>query len=158
MGRHSLSDDEKIKRGTFREDWSEEAIAARNAAKVVTGVFLPRVPEPGFPLNEIGRKKYDQLASLLLNQNKLTTVTCDDCERMAVMHQQMHACLESGKRVPMELIKRMDSISVRLRIAEDAPAIANPGKKNRFEGSGFSNSRTSPIRLRPYQAAGQGEH
>lgn len=156
-GRNRLSDAEKIRRGTFRPDTSDAVYDARAAEKVILGPWLTDIPKPTIPLNEVGQRKYDELAGLLLKGNKLTTVTCGDCERMAVMHQQMHDRLTAGKSVPMDLIKRMDSISVRLRIADDAPAIANPNQKNRFAGSGFSNSRSSPFRLRSPAKTGTGE-
>lgn len=156
-GHNRLSDAEKKARGTFRPDCSDEVYAAKAASKVVTGPWLSAIPEPSIPLNAVGRAKYDQIAKLLFEGNKLTQVTVGDCERMAVMHQQMHDRLNAGKSVSMDLIKRMDAISVRLRIAEDAPAIANPNQKSRFAGVGFSNSRTSPIRLRASSASGTGE-
>ncbi|MHB1086143.1 MAG: hypothetical protein ACYCZ0_00150 [Minisyncoccota bacterium] len=156
-GHNRLSDAEKRARGTHHADQTEEIYAARAAEKVVVGPWLISVPEPTLPLDEIGRAAYDKFTKILFDQNKLTTVTCGDCERLAVMQQQAHARLTAGKPVSMDLIKRMDSISVRLRIAENAPAIANQNQKNRFEGSGFSNNRASPIRLRPYSAAGKGE-
>ena len=147
-GRNRKSDAEKKTLGTYRSNTSEEVYNQRAAEKVIAGPWLTRVEEPSLPLNEIGRAKYFEFANLLLNGNKLTRVTCDDCERYALMHQQMHEAMKAGKRVPMDLIKRMDSIAVRLRIAEDAPPIANPNQKSRFAGAGFSNHRTSPFRLR----------
>lgn len=156
-GRNRLSDAEKQARGTFDPSRSEAAYAKAAADKVIVGPWLTYIPEPTVPLNPVGRAEYDKLTKLLFEGNKLTTVTCGDCERLAVMKQQMVERLEAGKPVSMDLIKRMDSISVRLRIAEDAPAIANPNEKSRFAGSGFANSRTSPIRLRPYTASGKGE-
>lgn len=147
-GRGRLSDEEKKRKGTFRTDRSDAVYDSQAAEKVITGPWLTAIPDPSIPLNEVGAAKYQELADLLFKGNKLTKVTCGDCERMAVMHQQMHERLSAGKSVPMDLIKRMDSISVRLRIADDAPAIANPNQKNRFSNSGFSNSRASPFRLR----------
>jgi len=147
-GNRRLTDEEKKAKGTFRADQSDEVYRARAAEKVVIGPWLTAIPESTVPLSAVGKAKYDELTKLLFDSNKLTKVTCGDCERMAVMHQQMHETLTAGKRVPMDLIKRMDSISVRLRIAEDAPSIANPNEKNRFSESGFSNRRLSPIRLR----------
>lgn len=151
-GGNKLSDEEKRRRGTFRPDQSEETYAARAGAKVITGVFLPKVPEPSIPLSDVGRAKYDELTKLLFEQNKLTVVTCGDCERMAVMHQQMHERLQAGKSVSMDLIKRMDSISMRLRIAENAPTIADPTAKNKFANSGFSASKVHTVGLRPYRS------
>jgi len=156
-GHNKKSDAQKIKEGTFRADRSEAVTNAAAGAKIITGLFLPKVPEPSIPLNDEGKKKYLEIANLLFEQNKLTVVTCGDCERMAVMHQQMHERLKTGKSVSMDLIKRMDAISIRLRIAENAPALANPNQRNKFEGSGFSNARHSPFRLRPYRAPDTGE-
>lgn len=156
-GNGRLTDAEKRAKGTYRSDRSDEVYAARAAEKVITGPWLTSIPEPTIPLNAVGKAKYDEITALLFAGNKLTKVTCGDCERYSVMHQQMHERLTAGKAVSMDLIKRMDAISVRLRIAEDAPAIANPNQKNRFAGSGFSNSRTSPITLRPHRAAGTGK-
>lgn len=153
-GNRRLSDAEKIARGTFRKDQSEEVYAARAGAKVITGVFLPRIPDPSIPLSEVGRGKYDELTNLLFEQNKLTVVTCGDCERMAVMHQQMHERLSAGKNVPMDLIKRMDAISLRLRIAENAPTIADPTAKNKFANCGFSSSKVHTVGLRSYRSSG----
>lgn len=147
-GRHRLSDEEKKAKGTFRADESEAATLAKQAQKVITGPWLRDVPEPTITLDAVGRAEYDRLTKLLLAGNKLTEVTCGDCERMAVMKQQMEARLTAGKSVPMELIKRMDAISVRLRIAEDAPAIANPNQKNKFATIGTANRVLSAFRLR----------
>lgn len=151
-GNNRKSDAEKKAEGTFRESRSEEAYNAAAGARVITGVFLSKIPEPSLPLNKDGRGQYDKLTKLLFEQNKLTEVTCGDCERMAVMHQQMVDRLNNGKNVPVDLIKRMDAISVRLRIAENATTIATPGAKNRFEGSGFSNTRVSTFRLQPLRS------
>lgn len=151
-GNNRKTDAEKKAEGTFRASRSEEAYNAAAGAKVITGVFLTQIPKPTVPLTEVGKAQYDKLTKLLFEQNKLTEVTCGDCERMAVMHQQMVDRLNSGKNVPIDLIKRMDAISVRLRIAENAPAVASPGGKNRFEGSGFSNARVSAFRLRPLRS------
>lgn len=156
-GHNRISDEEKRRRGTFHADRSEEVYAKRAAEKVVVGPWLTSIPEPTIPLEEVGRAEYNRLTKLLFENNKLTQVTCSYCELVAVMQQQMVARLAAGKTVSMDLIKRKDSILARLRVAEDAPAIANPNQKNRFAGSGFSNNRASPYRLRPLAAAGKGE-
>lgn len=143
----NLSDEERKKRGTFREDTSEAASLARAAEKIVTGPWLPKIPEPEMPLNEVGRSKYYQIAQLLFDQNKLTQVTCDMCLNYAVLFQSSHARLAAGKTVSADASKRMDAILQKLRVAENAPTIAAP-TRNRFEGVGLRNSRTPSIRLR----------
>lgn len=157
MGRHALSDAEKRARGTFREDQSEAAYAAKRAEKVVVGPWLTSIPDPEMPLNDVGKAKYMELAKLLFDQNKLTKVTCMDCEIVALHWQNVQARMAAGKAPSSDSLKQIASITQRLRIAEDAPAIANPNQKSRFEGSGFANNRSTPFRLRPLAAAGKGE-
>ena len=157
-GNGRLTDAEKKARGTFRADQSDAVYDAQRAATVVVGPWLASIPEPTIPLTAVGRAKYDELTKLLFDGNKLTKVTCSDCERMAVMHQQMHERLTAGKSVPMELIKRMDSISVRLRIAEDAAPLASPGAKNKFASIGTAATVVSAYRLQRPAATGTGEH
>jgi hypothetical protein len=156
-GRGRIGDEEKKRRGTFRADESEAALGAAAAAKIITGPWLSKIPEPSIPLNEIGKAKYDEFTKLLFEGNKLTLVTVGDVERYAVMHQQMHGRLSAGKSVSQQLLNAMTSLSMRLKIAEDAPPLGNPNKKGRFEGVGFSNLRTTPFRLRSPRAAGTGE-
>lgn len=157
MGRHALSDAEKKAKGTFRPDQSEAVYSAKRAEKVIVGPWLTSIPDPEMPLNAVGRAKYDEITKLLFDQNKLTKVTCMDCEILALHWQNVQGRIAAGKAPSSDSLKQISTITQRLRIAEDAPAIANPNQKNRFEGSGFSNNRASPIRLRPYSAAGQGE-
>lgn len=153
----TLSDEERMRRGTFRESGSEAASLAKAAEKIVIGPWLTAVQEPEVPLKAEGLKKYNEIAELLLNQNKLTQVTRSMCELLAVMHQQMHARLSAGKSVSSDLMKRIEALYTKLRIAADAPKIASPGDKNRFAGSGFSNQRSQAYRLRPYPSSDSGE-
>jgi hypothetical protein len=152
-GRPSLSDAEKKALGTFRQDRSEEVRLARDAAKIVTGIFLPKVPEPSLPLNEIGRGKYFEIATLLFNDGKLSMIVVEDVQRYAVMFQQASARMTAGKHVSQQLLDAMDSLLRRLRVAESAKPLAPAEKGKRFDGAGFSNNRSSPLRLRSPSAA-----
>lgn len=145
----TLSDEERKKRGTYREETSETAALARAAEKIVSGPWLPKIPEPEMPLNEVGRSKYFQIAELLFNQNKLTQVTCDMCLNYAALFQSVHARMAAGKTVSADSSKRMDAILQKLRVAENAPTIAAP-TRNKFEGVGLRNSKTPQRRLRSY--------
>jgi len=146
----TLSDEERKKRGTYNEATSEEAALARAAEKIVAGPWLPKIPEPEMPLNQVGRDKYFQIAQLLFDQNKLTQVTCDMCLNYATLFQSVHARLKAGKTVSVDASKRMDAILQKLRVAENAPTIASP-TRNRFDGVGLRNSKTPPIRLRTHR-------
>ena len=153
-GRNRLSDEEKRARGTYRNNTSDSAWDQKQAAKIITGHFLSRVPEPQMMLDKIGLAKYKEFAEMLLNGGKLTKVTCDDVERYALLWQQAYARSAEGKAVPNAWINKMDSIAIRLRIADEAPAISNPTQKSKFEGVGFANSRHSTFELLPFATAG----
>lgn len=147
-GGNRKSDAQKIAEGTYRTDRSDEVYAARNAAKVITGVFLSKIPEPELPLGEVARKKYFELAQMLFDNNTLTSVSCMLCQSTAMIWEKIYRIAESGKTVPASVMHQFNQMMRDLKVAENAPAIANPNQKSRFEGSGFSNSRSSPYRLR----------
>jgi hypothetical protein len=148
-GNNRLSDEERVKRGTFRADRTDVERDAAAASKVVTGIFLQTIPPPELPLNEIGTTKYNDLARILFEANKLTTVTRMLVEQAASLHQEMHRRLTLKKPVPASLSTQMQRALGQLKIAEDAPAIANPaGKVNKFEGCGFSSRLSSTRALR----------
>ena len=153
MGRPALSDAAKKASGTFRADRSEEAYAAKRAEKVIVGPWLTAIPEPEMPLNAVGRAKYDEITNLLFAQNKLTKVTCMDCEVLALHWQGVQARIEKGKAPSSDSLKQITAITQRLRIAEDAPAIANPTQRNKFASVGTANRVLSSFRLRPSSAA-----
>lgn len=153
MPRPQLSDATKKARGTFRADKSEEVYAAKRAEKVVVGPWLSSIPEPDMPLDENGRAKYDELTKILFEQNKLTKVTCMDCELVALHWQGIKARIAAGKAPSSDSLKQIASITQRLRIAEDAPAIANPTQRNKFASIGTANRVLSTHRLRPSTAA-----
>jgi hypothetical protein len=155
-GAGKLSDAEKIRRGTFRPDRSEAAYAERAAANVVTGAFLSEIPVSTFPLNEFGKATYVKFAQLLLDQGKLTSVTAAHCESLGMIDMRINGKITAGKIPTADDMKQRTSVIRMLGVAENAPVIA--GKtKSRFEGAGFSNSRTSPFRLRSYRSSGSGE-
>lgn len=146
----TISDEQRKKDGTFRADRSEAAALAKQAEKIVAGPWLPKIPEPEMPLNQIGRDKYFQIAQLLFDQNKLTQVTCDMCLNYAALFQTAHARMAADKPLSADASKRMDAILQKLRVAENAPTIASP-TRNRFDGIGLRNSKTPPIRLRAHR-------
>ncbi|WP_318911618.1 hypothetical protein [Shinella zoogloeoides] len=155
-GQNRLSDAEKKRRGTFRPDQSEAVYAARKAENVVTGVFFSEIPVPSLPLDEHGRATFQKWAKLLLDQGKLTSVTSAHCESLGFIDMLINQRVTAGKLPTADSLKQRTSVIRMLGVAEDAPIIAG-STKSRFEGSGFSNSRSSPFRLRPYRTADPGK-
>jgi hypothetical protein len=145
-GSSRLSDEERKKRGTFRADRSDALRDAAAAATVVTGPWLKTIPEPELPFDKAGLDKYHELARILFDSNKLTSVTRMLVEQVAFLHQEMQRRMAAGKSVPASLSTQMQRALGQLKIADDAPAIANPGgKTNKFASCGFS-SRVSAAR------------
>ena len=140
---HRLTDEEKKRRGTFRPDMSEEVYKARAAEKIVTGPWLKQIPEPECPLGEVGRRKYDEFTRQLFDQNKLTSVTQMYAEIASGLFEKIHSLKAAGKHPTGSDVTQLQRALDALKIAEDAPKIANPGKQNKFASCGFSS------RLRP---------
>lgn len=154
-GRPRLSDEEKKRRGTYRPS-NEKKLEERRVAKVIAGPWLTSIPEPEYVLNDVGRAKYDELTGELFDQRKLTKITVTLASVAALMHQKFADMAENGKYPSANDVSKFQSALRELNIASHAKVTAAPGQKNRFAGSGFSNSRTSPIRLR-VAGSGTGE-
>lgn len=156
-GHNRLSDDEKRARGTFRPDQSDDVYDARQAsATILAGPWLTSIPEPDFPLNDVGRSKYDEWTNELFTQRKLTKIAVTRASALALLYQKIAKRAGEGKDVSASDHAKFQSGLRELDIATHAKVTAQPGK-SRFEGVGFANKRTTPFRLRPYPAAGTGE-
>lgn len=154
-GHNRLSEEEKKRRGTFRKDRTDAAYEERAAKKVVAGPWLSVIPEPEIPLKEVGRRKYDELTRLLLEQNKLTAVSCMQAELAARMHEKIAALVQDGKYPSASDVNQLQRALSALRVAEDAQPIGKTGGKvNKFAGLGFANRPNSTVRLRPSAPAG----
>lgn len=145
-----LTDEEKKKRGTFRADQSAEALDKKIASKIITGVFISKIPEPSMPLGKRGDLRYDkymELAQLMMDQGNLTTITVDWAQVAAAAWGDMHDALAKGKQIPKHTMETYKSITNKILIAEKAPNIGTPAKQNKFEGHGWSHKAGSEIRL-----------
>jgi hypothetical protein len=147
-GHNKLSDEEKKKRGTFEKRHSSEAQQARAEQKIITGPWISKVPDPEMPLNEKGKEKYLSLATKLLEMGTLTEFSAMQCEQVAILFQSQMAMMQAGKIPPVSLSGKITGLLAQLRISENATPIGKPPERNKFEGAGFSNSRSSPFRLR----------
>lgn len=156
-GHNRLSDEEKKKRGTYRADQSETIYDVRATKKVVAGPWLSKIPEPDYPLNEVGRAKYDEWTKELFEQNKLTKVTVMKASALALLHQKLHRLASEGKEPSANDFAKFQSALKDLDIAANAAVTATPGQKNRFAGSGYSTSRVSQIRIRSSAVPGAGK-
>lgn len=147
-GHNRLTDAEKIARGTFRPSRGEAVYKADLGAKVIAGPWLDAIPEPQLPLGPEARMKYDELARMLFDQNKLTVVTRSIAEGAAVLFGQIHRRESEGRDVPASMAARYLGALQNLKIAEEAPEIATPGnKRNAFDFCGFANRPRPPARL-----------
>lgn len=145
-GSNRLSDEERKARGTYRADQSDELYDQRAAAKILQGPWLSAIPEPDFPLTPIGRKKFDEITQALFEQGKLTQIAVGKATSAGVLWQKIATAIGKGRSPATADLKFYDKIVDELQIARDAKVIASP-KRSRFADAGFSNSRTSPIRL-----------
>lgn len=155
-GWNRLSDEEKKARGTFRADQSEEVYGAKRAATIITGPWLSSIPEPDFPLTDIGRAKYDEWTQELFDQKKLTKIAVTRASALALQFQKIAKRASEGKDVSASDQAKFQSGLRDLDIAQHAKVTAEPGK-SRFADVGFADKKSSPIRLLRPAAAGSGE-
>lgn len=155
-GHNRLSDDEKKQRGTYRHDQSGDVYDARRASNVITGFFLPTIPEPDFPLNELGRAKYNEWTQELFDQKKLTKIAVTRASALALLFQKIARRAGEGKDVSASDQAKFQSGLRDLDIAQHAKVTAEPGK-SRFEFVGFADKVASPVRLRRHPSSDPGE-
>lgn len=146
-GHNRLSEAEKLRRhGKVKSTRTDAAYAKAAAEKVVVGPWLSAVPDPEYPLDENGRKKYFELARTLFDAGKLTLATKMLCEQVAVLHQQVFKRLAEGQMVPTNMSEKIQRAIMQLGIAENGPKIAGPKEKTgKFDHSGFANRRPSKV-------------
>lgn len=148
-GSNRLSDEEKKARGTFRKSNSDQVYEARAAAKVVSGPWLSEIPKPELPLNELGEKKYNELARILFDNNALTTITRMQAETAAMLFEKFDRLLRENKSPSASDLTQYQRALAALGIAENAPTIASPGAhQKKFSGFGFSARLRPPQRVR----------
>lgn len=147
-GGKKKSDEQKKREGTFRPDRSEEARIERQAAKIIGGPWLSDIPKPELQLNETGKKKYEELAKMLLDQNKLTMISRMTAETAAMMFQKIQGLTESGKMPTASDITQYQRALSALGLAENAKPIASVNQLNKYEHAGFSTRGNAAFRVR----------
>ena len=147
-GHNRLSDAEKKRKGTFRKDQSAQAHNAKAVKKVVAGPWLSKIPQPSLPLDEVATKRYQEICQHLMDQGKLTVMTCEVVQAMALRHAKMKKMLDEGKDLPAYLIKEIQNDAKVLCIAEDPDQAVGTPRRSRFAGVGFSQDRTAQVSIR----------
>lgn len=136
--RHRPGTDPKVK---------QAAIEAAGA-KIVTGAFLPKVPEPELPLGKVAKKKYLELATDLLNEGKLTKISRMQAEAVAASFGEIHRCITAGVKVSAALQRQYETGLYRLHLAEQAKLASEANVANKFAHSGFAYSRSEKVTIR----------
>lgn len=155
MGRPSLPDEEKIRRGTYREDTSEAARARSAAAKVLKFPVLREMPEPRFSLGQVGRKTFDFWARKLLEAGLLTEISLAHVEGLAIADEQIEARISQGREVSnSSLLARSKYLQHLEALNVDTSFHANQAKKSEFASHGFPNRLRTPAEHRARVAEG----
>jgi hypothetical protein len=136
----NLSDEEKKARGTFRENESVEVRRRKLGEKIFAGPGYQDVPDPEFPLGEIGLKQYFRLAGRALKEKgRLSDAIQRACESYAILWEEAYVRRTTGKKIPAGLVERMDRSLAILKLAEVATVVdsdALESKKNPFGACG----------------------
>ncbi|WP_158022286.1 hypothetical protein [Methylorubrum populi] len=151
-GWNRKSDDERRATGTFRPSRGDDARDRRLAANVFAGPGFQDVPDPEFPLGDVGQRKYFELAGRLLEQGKLSNATRETAEQVAVLWESQHQRMACGERVPAYLTRDIARFLATLKLAEDTTPIGgNVGaadEPNPFEIIGAALAPFATGRLR----------
>jgi hypothetical protein len=146
--RRVKTDEERRKTGTLKPGRSEAAYDREFAErKILPFPTLREIPPPTLPLNEIGVAKYNELARMLLDAERLTTLTQAAAEHLAAHHMATHIELNNGK-VPaanrlQQIRHLMDDLGIN-RIDKPVGVRQRPAE-NPFAANGFASRRAKPV-------------
>lgn len=124
---------------------TDEALDAAIAAKIVTGPWMTKIPEPDFVFNPVGKAKYDELAQLLFEKDRLTQITWMQVQVAAMTYQNVVGYSAAGKAPPAALMRDLQRALAILNVADQAKNISSPGKTNKFASSGFAHRKTFSV-------------
>lgn len=145
MGRHPLSDEEKKRRGTFREEQSDNSRRVSAVGNVLAFPTLTNVPPCSFPLPENGKgmHTYNSWCRDLIEAGLLTKVSLAFIEQLAIADHTIEQAILSGKTPPGRATNDRGTALRRLELLNvDQNLVAGQTKKGVFGKNGF------PARLR----------
>lgn len=145
MGRYALSDEEKKRRGTFREEASDAARKTAAVSNVLAFPVEPSIPKCRLPLPEdsVGIGVYNDWCQRLFNAGLLTKVSLAFIENLVLIEDKIDRALRAGKPVASrDMIVRQSVISKLELLNVDQNLVAGQTKTGVFGKNGF------PSRLR----------
>jgi hypothetical protein len=135
------SDEEKKRNGSYFPSTSNETGYRKLGEKIYAGPGYQDVPDPHFPLGDIGLQQYFQLAGRVLKEKgRLSDAIQRAIESYSILWEDAYTRQTTGKRVPITLVQRMDRSLAILKLAEVATVVdtdAIDPKKNPFRACGL---------------------
>ncbi|MGL4638067.1 MAG: hypothetical protein ACRCWF_18960 [Beijerinckiaceae bacterium] len=110
-GRIRLSDEEKKRRGTFDERYSEAASVERAQQKVVSlfgGEVLSEIPAPPDGLSKIAQDEYWKWTRMLHTAGRLSELWLAKIQTYAISRHSIVSKLAEGKMPPDGALRRCD--------------------------------------------------
>lgn len=145
MGRHAISDAEKIAKGTFKPSTSEEARRTAAVSNVLAFPVEPSIPKLrlALPEDSIGHGVYNDWCQRLFNAGLLTKVSLAFIENLVLVEDKIDRALRIGKPVASrDMIVRQSIISKLELLNVDQNLVTGQAKTGVFGKNGF------PARLR----------
>jgi hypothetical protein len=134
-----MSDKDKIARGTFRPDKSENARALAGLAKIHAFPTFREIPPSTVPLGAVGQAEYDTMSRVLFDAGRLTLFTHRSIEALALAKDTVAMLHAVGKPVSGRLLEQMNRALGDLRLVDvDQSLVPHKPAVNRFANSGFA--------------------
>lgn len=140
-----LSDEEKARRGTLQAGEKQIDFARREIGKVLAFPAINTIPEPSFPLNEHGKRTYDQWATRLRDNGLLTSVSLGRIETLALQDHTIAKAMELLKPPPNSaMVERRKILEWLEGLNVDKSVISGETKKGSFASNGLPNRLRTP--------------
>lgn len=149
MGRDALPDAEKIRRGTFCENRSDNTRRTTAVGNVLTFPTITQIPKCKFPLPEdgLGIQTYNRWCQNLIDAGLLTEVSLGFVESLAIADHTIDISIRQGKAPPGRATNDRNRALAKLELLNvDKGIVKGQTKKGAFGKNGF------PARLRLFAA------
>lgn len=101
-------------RKTGKDEIAMEESVEAPAAKIIKLASYKEIPEPTYPLGETGKKVYDEWCKTLLDQGRLTKISLEAVEMLALAKQAIATAIKKKKTPSTHLMNTLRTATIRV--------------------------------------------
>lgn len=126
-------------RKTGADDLAMEEAVESSSGTVIRLPSYKTIPDPSYPLGQVGRKVYDTWCKTLLDQGMLTAIAIEGIEMLAIAKQGIADTLAAGKQPSTFALNTLRTATIRLERLDVNKTLGEAdGHENVYSHFGFA--------------------